>query len=254
MSDEGKEKVEQSSAETSQTQDSEEITPAKETIKATPAETKTYASILRANPLYPEAEKIVHWRDPIKSGLLFGIFNFFYFLITFGEYSFLTLVSYLLLALLSVCFGYVNYVVLRASWFQGKRVDNPLKERFRNANFHVSKNTAEQHLQTVVDLINTTIDKCRDAFYVSNNIATLKVAAYLYAFAVLGKWFNDSTLLYLAVLGLFIWPRLYEEKQKEIDQVYALAVAEISKYYQLALSKVPPHIQQRLAFLKEKAQ
>jgi hypothetical protein len=58
----------------------------------------------------------------------------------------------------------------------------------------------------------------------------------------------------LGVLGLFIWPRLYEEKQKEIDQLHALAVTEISKYYQLVWSKIPPNIQQRLAFLKEKAQ
>jgi len=256
--DEGKEKVEHSSFADSTKEVHEEITHAKESSPKVAApervETKTYTAILKADPLYPEVSRIVHWRDPIKSGLLFGIFNFFYFLITFGEYSFLTLVSYLLLALLCVCFAYVNYVVLRASWFQGKRVENPLKDRFKGANFHISKACVEQHLQTVVDLINTTIDNLRDAYYVSDNILTMKVAACLYAFAVLGKWFNDSTLIYLAVLGLFIWPRLYEEKQKEIDHFYGIALVEAKKYSQLALSKIPPNIQQKLAFLKEKAQ
>jgi len=255
--DEGKEKVEQTS-DTHTREEPDEIRHVKEvSSKVSPSErveTKSYVAILKADPLYPQVSTIVHWRDPIKSGLLFGIFNFFYFLITFGEYSFLTLVSYLLLALLCVCFAYVNYVVLRASWFQGKKVENPLKERFKGANFHINKAAVDQHVQTVVDLINTTIDNLRDAYYVSDNILTLKVAACLYALAVLGKWFNDSTLIYLAVLALFVWPRLYEEKQKEIDQFYGIALTEAKKYYQIAYSKIPPNIQQKLAFLKEKSQ
>jgi len=241
----------------STTEAADEIVPARETVKTTPVEkveTKTYVAILKASPLYPEVSRIVHWRDPVKSGLLFGIFNFFYFLITYGEYSFLTLLSYLLLSLLGVSFAFVNYVVMRANWFQGKKVENPIKEKFKGANFHVTKASAEQHLQTVLDLTNTTVDKFREAFFVSNNLETLKVAGYLYLFAVLGKWFNDATLIYLVVLVLFIWPRLYEEKQREIDQFYGIAVTEVKKYYQIGLSKVPPQVQQKLSFLKEKAQ
>jgi len=235
----------------------DEIVPVREPVKTThveKVEIKSYVAIFKANPLYPEASRVVHWRDPVKSGLLFGIFNFFYLLITYGEYSFLTLVSYLLMTLLGVSLAYVNYVVMRASWFQGKKVDNPLKEKFKGSNFHVSKTTVEQHLQTIIDLTNTTVDKFRDVFFISNTVESIKVLGYLYLIAVLGKWFNDSTLLYLVVLGFFVWPRLYEEKQKEIDQFYGIAKTEVKKYYQIALSKVPPQVQQKLAFLKEKAQ
>jgi len=264
--DEGTEKVEQTSTTTttdtttsSIKEVADEITPVREpTLKvSTPAErteSKTYVSILRANPLYSEASRILHWRDPVKTGLIFGIFNFFYFLVTFGEYSLVTLVSYLLLALLSVCFVYVNYVVLRASWFQGKRVENPLREKFKDADFHISRATIDQHAQTLVDLINTTVDKLRDAFYVSNNLYTLKVAGLLYVAAVIGKWFNDSTLLYLATLGFFLWPRLYEEKHTEIDHFYGIAVTQANNYYQLGLSKIPPHIRDKVPFLKPKTQ
>jgi len=258
--DEGKEKEEQTESMTTATETihehvaHKEVAPKVVPIVERTEPPKSYVAILKANPMYTEVSRIVHWRDPVKSGLLFGIFNFFYFLITYGEYSFLTLVSYLLLAILTVCFGYVNYVMLRASWFQGATVANPLKERFRGANFHVSKANVDSHVQTAVDLINTTIDNVRDAFYVSNNIITLKVALYLYAFAVLGKWFNDSTLIYLATLGLFVWPRLYEEKQKEIDQFYGIAATEARKYFQLGWSKIPPNVRDRLTALKEKTQ
>jgi len=50
---------------------------------------KTYLAIISRDPLFPEASKVVHWRDPVKTGLLFGIFNFFFFLSTFAEYSLL---------------------------------------------------------------------------------------------------------------------------------------------------------------------
>jgi len=38
---------------------------------------KNFVSILRSNPLYEDASSIFHWRDPLRAGLLFGIFNFF---------------------------------------------------------------------------------------------------------------------------------------------------------------------------------
>ncbi len=133
--------------------------------------------------------QIFHWRDPVKSGLLFGIFNLFFFLLTWGEYTVVTLESYLLLALLSVCLGYANYVVLKAAWIQGKHIENPFKyvttlltiilifkrERFKNAKFHVSKETVSKHLDTILDLINLTIDNFRDIFYCTNNFVSLQV-------------------------------------------------------------------------------
>jgi len=137
---------------------------------------KSMADIIKANPLYSDASKLLHWRDPVKTGLLFGIFNFFYFLSTWGDYSMVTIFSYLFLALLSICIGYSNYVVMKASWLQGKHVENPFKERFKDAKFHVSRSTAEQHLTTILELVNVTIDEFRDVFYCTDNFVSLRFA------------------------------------------------------------------------------
>jgi len=214
---------------------------------------KTYLAIISSDPLYDEASKIVHWRDPVKTGLLFGIFNFFFFLSTFAEYSLLTIFSYLLLTLLSICFGYSNYVVLKASWLQGKRVDNPFKERFKDATFHVSRQTAEQHLATILDLVNLTIDNLREVFYCTDTLLSLKFALYFYLGATVGNWFSGPTLLYLGMLFSFVWFRLYEEKQKEIDQFYNIAKSQTNAYLQLAISKLPPAITARFPQLKPKS-
>jgi len=214
---------------------------------------KTYLAIISSDPLFPEASKVVHWRDPVKTGLLFGIFNFFFFLSTFAEYSLLTIFSYLLLTLLSICFGYSNYVVLKASWLQGKRVDNPFKERFKDATFHVSRQTAEQHLTTILDLVNLTIDNLREVFYCTDSLLSLRFALYFYLGATIGNWFSGPTLLYLGMLFSFVWFRLYEEKQKEIDQFYHIAQTQASGYLQLAVSKLPPAIGARFPQLKPKS-
>jgi len=239
---------------------SDEIQPAKDdndNNAATKSDAKseegeTYCGILKGDPIYEEASVIVHWRDPVRTGILFGIVNFFYFLLTWGEYSFLTLMSYLFLTTLLICFSYANYVVLKASWIQGKTVENPLKERFKNATFHVSRQHIDRHVDTAIRLANHTIDILREPFYCTDTLLSLKFVLYFYLLATLGTWFLDSTLVYLGLLGAFIWPRLYEEKKKEIDQGYGIAMAQFQTYYELVVSKLPPAISSKLQAVKQK--
>jgi len=221
--------------------------------KSASSDKPTIISILRSNPLYEDVSNVFHWRDPLRSSLLFGIFNLFYILTSWGGYSVLTLISYLLLALVLVCFSYVNFVVLKSQWVNGKPAENPFKERFRNAQFHVSPESAKQHLKTVVDVLNLSIDKFKVVLYCTNNMLTLQFAFCLYVAATIGSWFSGATLFYLVLLGSFVWPRLYEEKQKEIDQLFSLAMTQIGNYYQLALSKLPPAVTAKLPFLKPKS-
>jgi len=230
--------------------DKEEITPAQTNQREV---TKAYVAIIKKNPLYSEASKVFHWRDPVRSGLLFGIFNFFFFLWTWGEYSLVTIVSYLLLTTLCICLGYANYVVLKASWLQGSREENPFSKRFKDANFHISREIVDQHVTTLIDLINTTVDQLRDVYFCTDNILSLRFALYFYLAATVGNWFSGATLLYLVTLGFFVWPRLYEEKQKEIDQFWGIAVSQCNTYYQLGISKLPPAVTSRFPALKPKS-
>jgi len=214
---------------------------------------KNFLSIAKSSPYYNDLSKLFHWRDPVKSGLLFGILNFFFLLIGYGEYTVITLVSYTLLALLVVCFGFVNYVILKGRWIDGKKVPNPFVTKFKSSTFHVSRSTLVQHVDTVLDLINLTIDLFREVYYCTNIVLTAQFAAALYGVALVGKCFGGATLIYLVLLGFFVWPRLYEEKQQEIDHFSALALQQADVYLQLALSKIPPAVTAKLTFLKPKS-
>jgi len=211
-----------------------------------------YVTAIKSNTFYPEAVKIALWRDPVKSGLLFGIFNFFFFLYNFGDFSLVTIFSYLLLTLLSICLGYSNYIVLKASWLQGKPVENPFIERFKDVKIQVTRESVDKHVTTLLDLVNTTINLFREVFYCTDNFLSGRFVLYFYIGATIGNWFSGATLIYLATLFVFVWPRLYEEKKKEIDQFHGIVKTEATKYFNLALSKLPPVVTDRFNNLKQK--
>jgi len=201
-------------------------------------EIKKITSALRTNPLYSEASYILHWRDPIRTGLIFGIFNFTFFLVTYGEYSIVTLASYLVLALLVAAFGYANGSILYAKFIQGLSVENPLSSRWSNSE-PLPRYVVEKHLDSLVNVVNAVLETSRDVFYANFPILSVKVAVIFFILSLLGKWFSGLTLIYIDVLVLFAWPRLYEEKQKEIDQYWNLVNTHIETYTNLALSKIP---------------
>jgi len=210
---------------------------------------KTFISIIKADSMYNEASKIFLWTDLVRTGLIFGVINAFYFLLEFYDYTVVTLISYLALALALVCFSYTNFVILKSKWIQGKEAENPFLERFKNIKFHISPQSVSQHCNTIVDILNLAIDNMREIFYCINNTKTGLWIFYFYLIATVGSWFGGATLLYLISLILFIWPRLYQEKQKEIDHFYGIALTETDKYLQLALSKIPPNISARFPLL-----
>jgi len=214
-------------------------------------------AILQRNPLYSEASRVLHWRDPVRSGLIFGIISFVYFLLSFGDYSIVTLTSYLLLTLLIAAFGYSQAIQLRATWLQGKKAENPLVALCGQEDCHITKQQAEKHLETVLDLTNLTFDHLKEVFLVTDIALSLKWAVAFYVLASVGNWFSGLTLAYLVTLGLFVWPRLYEEKHTEIDQYYGLAVHHASIYLDQAhtfiVAKIPPHIAAKIPHLKPKS-
>jgi len=201
-------------------------------------EVKKIASAIATNPLYPEASYILHWRDPIRTGLLFGIFNFAFFLITYGEYSILTLITYCALALLVVAFAYANGSILFAKYIQGLVAENPLSSRWSNAE-PLPRYVVEKQLDSIWNFANAVLEVSRDVFYCNFPILSIKVASILFVLSLFGKWFSGLTLLYIGVVIAFVWPRIYEEKKELIDQYWKLVNEHVDTYTLLVLSKIP---------------
>lgn len=234
-----------------QTEKPDELTSAKNSTQSN--KHVTYRSILKEDPLYNEVSNVLHWQDPIRSGLILGIITLTYFLLNRGGYTVVTLVNYLFLSILTVSFGYVKFFQWKSSQPNG----NPFSGMFGTQNFHVSKERAQQHLDTLVALINHTIDGAREVFYCKDPVLSLYFLNIFFFAGWIGSWFSGETILFLTCLGFFIWPRLYQEKHAEIDRAYLLALSEGKKYYAQGISalekKVPPAAQPYVQYLKPKS-
>jgi len=196
-----------------------------------------FVTPLKSSPLYQHVSGLVHWHDPVQSALVFGIGNFFFFLITYGEYSVLTLLSYLALSLIFVCGGYVYVTMLRAH-FNKEKAENPFQAKLKDP-FVATKFSLEPHADSIIGLINDSAHLWRSVLYFTDSSFSLKFAFAIWVLSVLGKLFSGLTLLYMTFLTAFIWPRIYQEKQAQIDEAYALAVGKINHYVALALSHLP---------------
>jgi len=188
----------------------------------------------------------------MKSGLVFGIITFSYILLGWLDYTVLTLASYLFFSLLLVCYFYRGFVHVKSSWLAGKASENPFVQNFHGVDFHICKDDATRHLETVLDLANLTIDRFTDVFFIKNYIRSFTYLATFYALSIVGNWFSGLSILYMATFVAFVFPRTYEEHKTEIDNGLERACGEGKKYLALGVSKLPPVIRQKLAQIDKK--
>eukprot|EP00026_Physarum_polycephalum_P014088 Phypoly_transcript_14562.p1 GENE.Phypoly_transcript_14562~~Phypoly_transcript_14562.p1 ORF type:complete len:246 (+),score=18.86 Phypoly_transcript_14562:154-891(+) len=194
---------------------------------------------IKTNPFFPEVSYILHWRDPIRTGLIFGIINLAYFLVYYGEYSVVTLFNYCALALLGTAFAYAYGLILWARYVQGHIIENPLSSRWSSAKVVVSRTVVEKHVDSVCNLVNALLEVMRDVYYCSFPFLAVKFASIFFAQAMIGKWISGIVLSYIVTLIVFAWPRLYEEQKAKIDQYYKLVQDQIQAQLSLAIAKLP---------------
>jgi len=75
---------------------------------------------------------------------------------------------------------------------------------------------------------------------------SFQFAIALFFGAFLGAYFSGATLLYFALLFGFIWPRVYHEKQEQID-LYAGKVRDQAVLIKSqVVEKLPPNIKDKI--------
>jgi len=180
------------------------------------------------DPLFPLLQDVVYWRDPLRSTLLFAIGNLFFFLITIGQYSILTLASSIFLVVLGT--AYINSLYHN---FRGQ--PNPLEETFENVDLVFPREQIAAHIETIFRVKETVRILLRDSLYCHDLKLTLQAIGVALVLRFIGNVFSDVFLLYLFFIGGFVWPRVYEEKKEQID---ALVTYVSTKVYE----KLKPHL------------
>jgi len=188
-------------------------------------------NLLKEHPLYPAAVSLCQWRDPTRSGLVFMTLNLFFYLITCGGYTFLSLSFYVFFFLLIISIGFTIFQS------KVKGVPNALEERFKNTNFSISKEFVDAHNHVVHVLFEGFRVYARELLLCKKMGRSVKAVFASYFLSALFGWFNLITLIWVGTIIAFASPRVYEMKKKEIDEGLKLGNEMSKHYYGMAMEK-----------------
>jgi len=187
---------------------------------------------LKEHPFHKPISDVFYWEEIVKSGLVFAIGNFFFFLVVIGEYSVLTLFSYMALTVLAVSFGYLKFQLVRGS-------ENPFIERFQKMDKDTARRFIQQHSEAMYKIWDSIRDGLFSIFFSANISLAVKASLVLFILSLLGKMVQFATFLFIIFLFMFIWPRLYREKHEQIDFIAGKVFGVIQSNIGMVLSKLP---------------
>jgi hypothetical protein len=166
--------------------------------------------------------ELVYWRDPKKSGAVFGAI--FVVLIALTFLSFISVVAYTSLAVLSATFAFRIYKnVLQA--INKTQDGHPFKE-YLELDLTLQGDKSQEICQAVINYANQTVNKLRHLFLVEDLVDSAKFAGLLYVLTYVGSCFNGLTLIILGFVALFALPKVYESNKTVIDMYVDLASAK----------------------------
>uniref|UniRef100_A0A023FIV7 Reticulon-like protein n=1 Tax=Amblyomma cajennense TaxID=34607 RepID=A0A023FIV7_AMBCJ len=197
--------------------------------------------------LHPCVEELVYWRQPKKSGLVFGVV--LAVLLSLTCFSLISVVAYLALFTLAVAICFRVYRnVLQA--VQKSSEGHPFKE-YLEKDLTLPKERVHETVDTVVKHVDQLVVRLRSLFLVEDLVDSLKLALLFWVLTYVGSWFNGMTLIILAYVAAFTLPKVYETYKTEIDQYVGLARTHVGNVIGTIKSKIPIGQQQQAQRPKE---
>ncbi|XP_061665018.1 reticulon-3 isoform X1 [Syngnathoides biaculeatus] len=182
-----------------------------------------------------QVKDLLHWRDPKKSGLVFGVSMLL--LLSLAAFSVISVVSYLLLALLCVTITFRIYKsVVQA--VQKSSDGHPFKSLIEK-DVSIPPETFRKHVDSGLTYINRALKHMSRLFLVEDLVDSLKLAVVMWLLTYVGAVFNGITILILADILLFAVPPIYEKNKTQIDQYVDLARTQINTTIAKLQEKLP---------------
>ncbi|XP_052000838.1 reticulon-3-like isoform X3 [Xyrauchen texanus] len=178
---------------------------------------------------------LVHWRDPKKSGVVFGLSMLV--LLSLAAFSMISVVSYLLLALLCVTISFRIYKsVVQA--VQKSNEGHPFKA-LMDKDVTIPPETFRKHVDLCLSYINCALKKMSRLFLVEDLVDSLKLAVVMWLMTYVGAVFNGITILILADILLFGVPPVYEKNKTQIDHYIGIARNQVNSTMAKLQEKLP---------------
>ncbi|XP_041926390.1 reticulon-3 isoform X3 [Alosa alosa] len=178
---------------------------------------------------------LVYWRDPKKSGVVFGVSMLL--LLSLAAFSIVSVVSYILLALLCVTISFRIYKsVVQAVQKSGD--GHPFKA-FMEKDVSVPPETFRKHVDQCLTYVNRALKQMSRLFLVEDLVDSLKLAVAMWLLTYVGAVFNGITILILADILIFTMPLVYEKNKTQIDKYVDIARTQINTTMAKLQEKLP---------------
>ncbi|XP_071334311.1 reticulon-3 isoform X3 [Trachinotus anak] len=191
--------------------------------------------VLTAILTHLSVKDLIHWRDPKKSGLVFGLSMLL--LLSLAAFSVISVASYLLLALLCVTITFRIYKsVVQA--VQKSNEGHPFKTLI-DKDVSIPPETFRKHVDASLTYINRALKQMSRLFLVEDLVDSLKLAVVMWLLTYVGAVFNGITILILANILLFAVPPVYEKNKTQIDQYIDVARTQVNTTIAKLQEKLP---------------
>ncbi|KAJ8246766.1 hypothetical protein GJAV_G00255170 [Gymnothorax javanicus] len=179
--------------------------------------------------------ELVYWRDPKKTGVVFG--TSLLLLLSLAAFSVISVVSYLLLALLCVTISFRIYKsVIQA--VQKSNEGHPFKE-LMDQDVSIPPEKFRKHVDVCVSYVNRGLKHLSRLFLVEDLVDSLKLAVLMWLMTYVGAVFNGITILILADILLFTVPLVYEKNKKQIDHYLDIVRTQTNNIVSKVQDKLP---------------
>ncbi|XP_053416549.1 reticulon-3 isoform X1 [Nycticebus coucang] len=178
---------------------------------------------------------LIFWRDVKKTGFVFG--TTLIMLLSLAAFSVISVISYLILALLSVTISFRVYKsVIQA--VQKSEEGHPFKA-YLDVDITLSSEAFHNYMNAAMVHINRALKLIIRLFLVEDLVDSLKLAVFMWLMTYVGAVFNGITLLILAELLIFSVPIVYEKYKTQIDHYVGLARDQTKSIIEKIQAKLP---------------
>jgi hypothetical protein len=181
---------------------------------------------------------LIYWRDPRKSGIVFG--TTLALLFAFAYFNVVSVLAYLGLILLSATLGFRVYHSVTATVNKTEQ-RNPFQPYLEHP-VDLKQDRAHDHVDTALKNVKELINHTRRLFLIENPSESIKFGIFLWSLTYVGEYVTGTCLVILAFIGLFSLPKVYELYQPQIDNYYNMAEQKVKPVLDNAkqqMEKVP---------------
>lgn len=196
---------------------------------------KAVKNLLLAN--YSKISHVLHWDNPIETGIIFGVGAAIILALTF--FSIISVFAYTGLGLI------LGSASLRTYKAVAKILNIPPETKFdhlwsKAQGIEVSISSEKMHdlVDSSLGTLNSTLSYVKRVLLVEDKFATVTFGSILYVLTYIGSWFNGMTLITLLYLGLFSVPLVYQKNRAKIDEIANVAHVHMTSAMSLVTNKV----------------